>query len=397
MSVNTMSVEQAYQMLNSIHQQATGQTSVAPTSLADFISMAQTTLRAGYEPIMNAISVVLGDTIVAVRDYNNGSLAGLEMDGMRWGGIKRKINFIEGAAVASDRYNAVDGQTIDQYEINKPKVLETHYYGHDTYANWRSVYEEQIDVAFSSPEEFGSFMTGLATHFNNMYLQWKEDLRRAIVCNLIAADSALELSNPDKVVHLLTEYNTALGLSGGAALDAQTVLQPANFAAFIRWVAARLNTLAEFMKARSEKFQMRITGKPIMRHTPPEYLRAYMLSDFKNKIDAIVRSDTFDNSYLRLVESEGVPFWQAIEAPDEIKVTPAFLDANGEIDTASAVTLSGVVGVLMDRDAAGYWVKRERIEATPKNVRGGYYNLFMNADVQLMNDLTEKSVILLLD
>ena len=390
MGVNTLSIEQSYQMINDLHEQATGQTGIAPTSLADFISMAQSTLRAGYDKVMNAISVVLGDTIVAVREYEAGELSGLEIDATRWGGIKRKINFIETAAEPSRRWNLIDGQSVDQYEIKKPKVLETHFYGFDVYSDWRSITESQLEIAFSSPEELGAFMVGLATHFNNMYMQWKEDQRRAIICNLIGACSTI---GGDKVVHLLTEYNTATGQS----LTKQTVLLPANYAAFIRWTAARLETLADFMAKRSEKFQLRVTNKPIERHTAPQFLKAYMLSDLKNKIDAIVRSDTFDNSYMRMIESQSVAFWQSIEDPDKVQVTPAYVDPNLEITTASPVALTDVVGVFMDRDAAGYTVRHERVEATPKNVAGDYYNIWLKADIQLMNDLTEKSVVLMLD
>lgn len=390
MGVNTLSIEQSYQMLNDLHEQATGQSSVTPTSLADFISMAQSTLRTGYDKVLNAISVVLGDTIEAVRDYEAGELSGLEIDRTRWGGITRKINFIETGAEPSRRWDLIDGQSVDQYEIKKPKVLETHFYGFDVYSDWRSITESQLEIAFSSPEELGAFMVGLATHFNNMYMQWKEDQRRAIICNLIGACYTV---GGDKVVHLLTEYNTATGQS----LTKQTVLLPANYAAFIRWTAARLETLADFMAKRSEKFQLRVTNKPIMRHTAPQFLKAFMLSDLKNKIDAIVRSDTYDNSYMRMIDSQSVAFWQSIEDPDEVQITPAYVDANLEIATASAVTLADVVGVFMDRDAAGYTVRHERIEATPKNVAGDYYNIWLKADIQLMNDLTEKSVILMLD
>ena len=51
----------------------------------------------------------------------------------------------------------------------------------------------------------------------------------------------------------------------------------------------------------------------------------------------------------------------------------------------------------MDRDAAGYTVLKEKLAATPQNVRGDYYNLWLNADIQLMNDATEKAVVLFLD
>ena len=69
MAVNNMSIEQAYALVAELHEQATGQKTVAPVDLTSFISVAQTTLAAGYEPVLNAISQVIGRTLVAVRPY----------------------------------------------------------------------------------------------------------------------------------------------------------------------------------------------------------------------------------------------------------------------------------------------------------------------------------------
>ena len=151
------------------------------------------------------------------------------------------------------------------------------------------------------------------------------------------------------------------------------------------------------MSERSEKFQQRITGKPIMRHTRPQDLRAYILAPFMDQIEAMTLSDTYNTNYLKMVDRESVSFWQSIDAEDEIKVTPAFVDGDLIIDTANAVTLSGVVGVLFDRDACGYNIIRDDLETSAYNAHGSYYNLVPHVDVQLMNDISEKGVVLMLD
>lgn len=396
MSVNLMSKEQASTLLAALHQQVTGQTSIAPTDLSGFVSMAQSTLRNGLDPVLNSLSQMVGRTIIAVRPYDE-KFSGLEFTSEAFGAIKRKVNYIEGAPENEQSYALVNGQSIDDWKVKKPAVLETHYYGSAIYSDTLTIFTTQLRSAFTSPENLSEFMSGLMTHFSNERKQWLEDMKRGILCNFIAAKytsaAASGSVSTDQVVHLLSEYNAVTGLS----LTATTVYQPANFAPFIRWCYARINTLARLMSERSEKFQQRITGKPIMRHTRPQDLRAYILAPFMDQIEAMTLSDTYNTNYLKMVDRESVSFWQAIDTPDEIKVTPAYVDGDLAIATANALTLDNVVGVLFDRDACGYNIYRDDLESSAYNAHGSYYNLVPHVDVQLMNDISEKGVVLMLN
>lgn len=396
MSVNLMSIEQANLLLASLHEQATGQTAVAPTDLSGFVSMAQETLRAGYDPIINSLSQMVGRTIIAVRPYR-AKFKGLELTAQRWGGITRKVNYIEGAPEEEKSYELVDGAAIDQYVVKKPKVLETHYYGRDVYSDTYTIFTTQLDTAFTSPEALGEFFSGLMMHFSNQREQWLEEMKRSILCNFIAAKytsaEAVGSVSTDQVVHLLTEYNT----ESGQNLTDEDIYLPANFRPFIQWVYARINTIARLMSERSEKFQQRVTGKPIMRHTDASDLKMYILAPLMDQIDAMAMANTYHNDMLKMVDREAVSYWQAIDNPDEIQVTPAFVDGDLAIATANAVTLSGVVGVLFDRDACGYNIFKDTMSTSPFNARGEYYNIFPHVEVQLQNDITEKGVVLMLD
>lgn len=389
MSVNVMNFEQAAQLLTTLHEQATGQTALTPTDESSFISMAQATIRAGLDPVMNSLSVMVGETLVAVRPYE-GKLTGLEKSAGEWGGIKRKINFIEGTPEENKAYDLEDGTSVDPFAIKKAKVLETHYYGRDIWSDVYTIPDYQLETAFSSSAEFANFISGLMQHFDNQRVQWFEDMRRALISNFIAAKYT---SGGDQVVHLLTEYNAATG----GSYDATTIKDPANFAAFTRWLYARINTLARMMSERSEKFQQRITGKPILRHTPAADLKCYLLAEVKDQIDAMALSVTFNENYLRLSDNQGVSFWQSIDSPASISVTPAYVDSDLKIADASPVVLDGiVVGVLFDRDACGYTIYRDRM-GVMRNERASYTNYFPLCEAQYMCDISEKGIVLLLD
>lgn len=392
MSVNTMGIEQAYQLIAQLHSMATGQTSITPTDERDFISVAQATLVNGYDPVINAISQVIGRTIIAVRPYRR-KFAGLEMTAERWGGIIRKINFADRNAGSEPTYALVDGQPVDQYVVRVPDVLETRYVGSDAWMAHYTIFTKQLDMAFRSGPEFAAWMSGLMMHASNEFEQYLENIARATLANFIAAKNIIA---GDGVVHLLTEYNTATGAS--PAYTATTIRQPNVFPAFCRWCYARIGELSEKMTERSQMFQQVITGKPIMRHTPVADQKIYILSDILKHMEAEVLSTTYNDNYLSLADVEGVGFWQAIDTPDELSVQPVYIDATGAIvSNAANQAMTDVVGVMFDRDAIGYNVYDDTVVASPYNSFGQFYQLVHHARVQYQNDFTEKGVVLLLD
>lgn len=393
MGVNAMQITDIYQLLNNVHAQATGQASITPTTTDDFVSMATTTLAAGTDIVYSTLMDYIMRPIFAVRDYNE-KFKGLYRTNNEFGAIRRKISYCEKpmqrAAAMWDASQLVDGGAIDPWIINKADVLEMRFYGSAVYDDSLTIFEDQIKTAFSGPEELGAFVTGMMTNQNNKYKQYREELARATLANFIGAKNDIDSAS---VIHLLTEYNTLTGQS----LTAQDIYQEANIAGFFRWVRARINTLARQMRERSEKFQVTVTGKPVMRHTENADLKIYMLADALDIIDTMVNTVTFHDEPLAYADVEGVTYWQAIDTPDEIKVTPSVITAAGVYAQGNAQTMSKVFGVMFDKDAMAINQYMYRVDNTPMNARGRYYNTFLHARLQYTNDLTEKGIVLLLD
>lgn len=389
MSVNTMNIEQAYELIAQIHREATGRETITPVDLSSFISVAQTTLQSGYENTLNAITQVLNRTLIAVRPYNR-KFSGLEYSADRWGAITRKISFADKDPIEDPTYELVDGESIDQQTVRKPDVLETRYVGSLVYMGQYTIFTRQLDVAFSSPQEFANFMSGLMTHFSNEREQWLEELSRTILSNFITGKNAIN----NGVIHLLTEYNNATGLN----LTATTVRQPANFGPFSKWMYARVEQISQMMSERSQLFQQVITNKPIMRHTPVEDQRVYVSADFLAHMQAEVLADTYHDNFLKYADVEAVNYWQAIDSPNSISAKPTYIDNTGAVVVGEEQALSNnVIGVMFDRDALGYNIYQESLETSPYNAKGQYYNVFSHVRTQLQNDFTEKGVVLLLD
>lgn len=386
-----MSFEQAATLLNAIHTQVTGEAGIAPTDVSSFISVATATLKAGYDPVINAISQVVGRTIFSIRPYS-AKFRGILMDSQKWGAITRKIAISDKPMEDNKAFDLIDGQSVDMYEVNKPNVIQFNLYGSDTFSKSITIYRDQLDNAFRGPDEFGSFMTLITQNALDMIEQSKESMARLALDNFIAGKID---NNGADVIHLLTEYNTETGMN--PPLTATTVKQPANFPAFIKWSYARIATLTNMMTERSQMFQVQVSGHELNRHTPFERQKVYLLNWLLNNIDARVLAETYNYKFLEFADVEAVNYWQAIQNPDQISITPTVLQADGSLDTGSAVTQSNVMGVIFDEEAIGITVMNEFTGLTPLNVRGEYWNQYFNYVIRYFNDFTEKGIVLLLD
>lgn len=388
MSVNLLNIEQSYQLVAELHAQATGTKVVTPVDASSFVSVAQSALTAGRDQVLNALMQMVQRTIIAVRPYS-AKFGGLVVDNERWGGILRKISFADQDPLPASNIMLVDGQSIDQYIVKKPTVLETHYVGFNTWSGMYTIFEDQLDTAFTSADRFGEFVSGLLLHFANEREQWKEEMARMALCNFAAGKSDL---NQD-VINLLTEYNAATGLS----LTSTTVRQPANFGPFAKWAYARVGEISDMMTERSVKYQFQLTNYNIVRHTPVADQKVYLDANFRKHMEAEVLADTYHDNYLAIADVESVNYWQNIDSPNAIQYTPAFIDANGQFATGTAQSMSNVIGMLFDRDAITINVAEEHLDMTPFNAVGRYWNIVSMMRARYQNDFTEKGVVLTLN
>ena len=404
MAVNSLTFEQVATVLTSIVQQATNQAVLTPTDTGSFVSVAQMALNASRDAVMNAISNVLGRTIFSIRPYG-AKLTGLEMDSFRWGNMMRKLSIADTAWQDDPAYawpvtydssqtghETGDGYAVDPWTIKKPNILETNFYGSSVYFDEMTITEDQLETAFTGPEQLGSFLTLLMTNLSNRLEMSNEGLRRGLVCNAIAAIKAE--NKAERQIHLLTEYNTATGESFTKA----DLYHPDNFPGFVKWAYARIANVTDLFTANSTMFQTVISGKPILRHTPLEMQRVYMFSPLLQQVSARVLADTYHENFLRYSDVESLAYWQSISTPDTVKASPVYTKASdGSVVTGDATTVNNVVGLIFDRDAMGMTLLDRRVLSTPLNTKGLYRNLHVHAKQRVFFDSTEKVALLTLD
>ena len=386
---NSLSQNQLYTVLNSIAAQATGNAGLTATDTSSFVTVADVTLKSGYDNVISAISQVLSRTIFSNRPYTR-KFRSLETDRITFGNHVRKLAIADKDWESDERLPLTEGQSVDMYKVSKPNVLQTNFYGQEVYQRHYTLFKDQLDVAFSNETEFARFVAMVVQNCSDIIEQAHESLSRSTVVNAIAG--IIALNNSNQIVHLLTEYNTLTGLS----LDAQSVYEPDNFKAFIQWAYARMATVSDLLTERSEIFHNNISGKEIKRHTPKEMQRAYIYAPTRNMIDSMVYANTFNDRYLRGVEAESVSFWQSIKDPTKINVKCGYTDNTG-VPATDTVTEDNIFALIFDREMMGMTVVNQWSAVTPFNAAGGYSSTFFHFTDRYYNDNFENAVLFLLD
>ena len=390
-NVNDLQVNDIYEIVNNLHEQATGTKTLAPVNTGEFVSMATTLLAnsTNMDVVHNTLMTTIAKTIFSARPYNM-KFRGLVADETRWGGIVRKITHADSDIESDKVYHDIqDGLSPDMFKVKKGEVLEMRFYGTDSYQDYFTTFEDALFACFQSEGQLGSFISDKATEMSNKWEQYMEELARASLANFIGAKVQLD----NGVVHLLTEYNAFTGQS----LTAEDVYKPQYVKPFFEWVKARINTLSRMMTERSELYQVKIDGKRINRHTPYDRQKLYISAINLDIIDATVLSEAYHNSGLKYGDVEGVSYWQAIDTPNSLKVTPSIIDANGVVSHGTEQAVDNIFGVMFDEDAIAINAVRRNVGVTVMNQANRSWNTWLSANTRYTNDLTEKGIVLLLD
>ena len=391
-SVNELNFKQVSALLTYIVNQATGQSAVTPTNMSDFVSVATTALKNGVDPVMSAITQMVSRTIFSIRPYSE-KFKGLRVSSERWGNIVRKLNIADGAYIDDTSFALPeDGQSVDMYKLRRPNILQTNFYGANVFSIERSYFREQLECAFTGPEELASFYSMVTGNIMDMIETAHENLKRATLSNLIGG--IVKGGGAEQKVHLLTEYNAK---TGGKYTEV-TIMAPDVYPDFMKFVYARIATVSALLTERLQLHHINVTGKAITRHTPYENQRLYMYAPAMYESTARAIADTYHDTFLRYADHETVNFWQGVNTPDTIKVIPSYLKADGTITTPSeAVSVPKVFALLCDEEACGMTVCNEWSATSPLNISGGYYNVAWHFTDRFWNDFTENAVVFTMD
>ena len=384
-----LNIVQISTLLNTILGQARLNTA-AVVDTSSFISVAQTALKCAPDVLLESISQMFTNRdIISIRPYTR-KFRGLERSAMEWGNAVRKLNYVDSPMEENPAWELTDGESVDMYTVKTTDILQTNFYGQATWEQEFSVFDYQLNIAFANPYSFQAFMSGMYQNKADQREQAHESLARATILNLIGG--VLLGNTTDGNVKVLTLYNA----QNGTSLTKADVLKSENFPDFLKFFVATVKIYLKLMSERSQKFQINVTGKPITRHTPREDIMMYLYTPFFEKAKTMVYGDIFHENYMNIGNYEEVNFWQSIEDTQAINVTAAYTDAKGAVKTGTADN-ENVLGMIFDREAAGYNTIINRSWTTPYNGKGAYTNNGISFSDRYYNDFTEKAIVFTLD
>ena len=97
--------QDCYALMNALVAEATGQSDISVCDLSSFVSAGEKVLATGAENTLNALSLVLGRTIIAVRPYK-AKLSGIQaMNTGEYTHRLRKISFYSRKALPAGDWN----------------------------------------------------------------------------------------------------------------------------------------------------------------------------------------------------------------------------------------------------------------------------------------------------
>lgn len=404
-------------IITAVGKQATGQANLGTLALSDFVSVGETLLASGTENVYNALSLVAGRTLAAVRPYK----AKLGMINALDSGIYshrlRKISYYSRNPVAAGDWNTQlftnlndgftagenesDGtaqSTKSQWEQRQAYPLELWFGGSSVWQEGLTRYKYQVQQAFRSESDFAAFWAGVMTEKGNDIEQQKESLRRMTLLNFIAGIYDL---GGTRAVNLTAAYNARFGTSYTSAQLRGTYLK-----SFLEFMTATIKTYSDRMTIRSANFHWSPTKQDaagnaltLLRHTPKDKQRLFLYAPLFREAEAMVLPEIFNPNYLDQNAYEGVDFWQNFDADGTdnaaIKVTPAIPDTTTPTaqTTGANVSLSYVVGVLFDEDACMTDFQLEDAETTPIEARKRYMTTWWSFARNAINDFTENGVV----
>lgn len=407
----TLTARDCHALMNLLVKEATGQDAqIQAVDSSTFVSAGETVLATGTENVLNALSLVLGRTFMAVRPYNAKLSLINAVNTGEYAHRMRKISFYSREAQASGDWNTqlytnladgfTNGQNIDDgtaqstksmWEQNQPVPLEMNFAGQSVWEDSTTVYEYQLQQAFRSEADFAEFVGGIMTERGNDIESQKEAFNRLTLLNFMAG--VYDLNQSGSVVNLTSEFNTEFGTNYTSAQLRSTYLKE-----FCMFLASRIKIDSDMLTNRSQKAHWvpAKEGYTLLRHTPKDRQRLMLYNPLMIKTQAYVFPELFNEQYLKMENYEGVMFWQNENDPSAIKVTPAIPDTTGltGVQTAGdAVTLDYVVGMLYDVDALMIDYQLERSATTPLEARKGYRNLWWTFSKNAINDFTENAII----
>lgn len=376
-----MKVEQIYEIVNSLTQQYIGESQVVETDLSNVVDIGKSVMDLSrLDNYVRSLVDHIGKVVFVNRAYR-GKTPSLYMDGWEYGAILEKITY-DGLPEAqkNDSWDLQDGVSYDPNIFYKPTVSAKFFNSKNTFDIPMSFAERQVKSAFSSRTQLNAFFSMIENTIQKSMTVKMDQMSEQAINNMIAL--TIKSNNANRAVNLLSRYNTQYGKS----LTAANAIYDADF---VRYAAYVMGLYKERLQRLSQLFNE--GGKE--RFTAGDKLHTILLSEFNEAAGVYLYSDTWHNEYVKLPKAETVPYWQGSGTGYDFASTSSInIIPNTGAATETAVSQSGILGVMFDREALGIFNLDQRV-TTNYNGRAEFYNNWYKFDAGYFNDPNENFIV----
>ena len=386
-----MTVEQIYSLMNNVTSEILGESNIIAEDLSNVVDVGVQVFNAtDVDNYVKSLVNHIGKVIFVNRPYS-GAVPSVLMDAWEFGSVLEKISADLPEATENESWELEHGTSYDPNVFYKPTVSAKFFNKRVTFEIDMSFTELQVKQSFSSAEQLNGFLSMLYANVDKAMTIRVDGLIMRTINYMIAATvkddyAAANINSKSgvKAINLLYLYNQRFNSGDNdtplAAADALTTPE------FIRFAAFTMGLYANRMSRITTLFN--IGDKE--RFTPRDYLHVVLLNDFAQAANAYLQSDTYHDEFTRLPDAEVVPYWQGSGTSYAFTDVSKVYAKLGEND--SAYTVTGVLGIMFDRDALGVSNLDKRV-TTNYNAKAEFYNNFYKFDCGAFVDPNEQAVV----
>ncbi|UVY21626.1 MAG: hypothetical protein [Bacteriophage sp.] len=385
-----MEVKQIYSLMNDVSKEVLGTTDLVKEDLTGIVDMGTAVFNQNaLDNYVKSLVNHIGKVIFVNRPYT-GKVPSVLMTAWEFGSVLEKISADVPEAQENESWNLTDKQEYKQDVFYKPAVTAKFFNSKVTFEVPVSITERQVKESFSSAEQLNGFLSMIYSAVDKSMTIKIDALVMRTINNMVAetlnadktafGDVSVNYSSASTVrcVNLLKLYND----NTGESLTADKCITNPDF---IRFASYQMGLYADRMGSISTLFN--VGGKA--RFTPSDMLHTVLLSDFAKAAQTYLYSDTYNKEQVLLPKAETVPSWQGTGNDYAFGSVSTI---NVKSSSGADVNISGVLGVMFDRDALGV-SNLERRVTTNYNAKAEFFNNYYKFDAGYFNDTNENFVV----
>lgn len=408
-----MEVKQIHELINKVSGEVLGKTDIVREDLTGIVDLGTEVFNQNaVDNYVKSLVNHIGKVIFVNRPYA-GKVPSVLMDAWEFGSVLEKISADVPEAEENDSWNLTDGRSYDQDVFHKPTVTAKFFNSKVTFEVPVSITERQVKESFSNAAQLNGFISMIYAAVEKSMTIKADALIMRTINNMIAetvlADAQafgateagdmadLSKASTARCVNLLKLYNDKYFPATPAQGEGESTPNPNALTAakaitdpdFIRFASYVMGTYADRLQSISTVFNV---GKK-ERFTPKDMLHVVLLSDFAKAAQTYLYSDTFNRGDVLLPQAETVPFWQCSGKNYDFASTGHIkVKESGGKD----VEITGVLGVMFDRDALGVCNLDRRV-TTNYNAKAEFFNNYYKFDAGYFNDTNENFVVFFIE